>query len=92
MTERKEMEDELRKAKEAADAMSQAKGDFLANMSHEIRTPMNAILGMAHLALNTPLDTTQRKYVTRINESAKTYWALSMTFSTFPKWRRVNSM
>ncbi|EKF9772421.1 response regulator [Vibrio cholerae] len=71
MTERKEMEDELRKAKEAADAMSQAKGDFLANMSHEIRTPMNAILGMAHLALNTPLDTTQRKYVTRINESAK---------------------
>ncbi|PAR37008.1 hybrid sensor histidine kinase/response regulator [Vibrio metoecus] len=71
LTERKRMEEELRDAKKMADAMSQAKGDFLANMSHEIRTPMNAILGMAHLALNTPLDTTQRKYVTRINESAK---------------------
>ncbi len=51
--------------------MSLAKGEFLANMSHEIRTPMNAILGMAHLALNTKLDQSQRKYLNRINESAK---------------------
>lgn len=71
LTERKRLEDSLRKAKEAADSMSQAKGDFLANMSHEIRTPMNAILGMAHLALNTDLDEAQHKYISRINESAK---------------------
>ncbi|WP_159738899.1 response regulator [Vibrio atypicus] len=71
LTERKQMENELRDAKDTADAMSQAKGDFLANMSHEIRTPMNAILGMAHLALNTELDPTQQKYLSRINESAK---------------------
>ncbi|MBY7667093.1 response regulator [Vibrio anguillarum] len=71
LTDRKQMEEQLREAKETADAMSQAKGDFLANMSHEIRTPMNAILGMAHLALNTELNPTQQKYISRINESAK---------------------
>ncbi len=70
-TERKQMENALVEAKETADAMSQAKGEFLANISHEIRTPMNAIMGMAHLTLNTQLDSVQEKYVNRINESAK---------------------
>ncbi|WP_104398505.1 hybrid sensor histidine kinase/response regulator [Vibrio penaeicida] len=70
-TERKQMENALVEAKESADAMSQAKGEFLANISHEIRTPMNAIMGMAHLTLNTELDSIQEKYVNRINDSAK---------------------
>ena len=71
ITDLKRTQQELRTAKEAAEANARAKQEFLANMSHEIRTPMNGILGIANLLAKTPLDEQQGEYLGHIQHSAE---------------------
>jgi PAS domain S-box-containing protein len=70
-TDRKNLQDEMARAKATAEEATQAKSSFLANMSHEIRTPMNAIIGMSHLALQTALDKKQRNYIEKVHRSGE---------------------
>jgi len=64
-------EEQLRAAKETADAASSAKGEFLAMMSHEIRTPMNAIIGYTDLLSQTDLSDVQSEHAAIIKRSGR---------------------
>lgn len=74
ITERKNAEEHIIKAKIAAEAANQTKSEFLANMSHELRTPLNSIIGFSDILLENiagPINEKQEKYILNIQNSGK---------------------
>jgi PAS domain S-box-containing protein len=69
ITERKDAEAALLRAKDAAEAADRAKSEFLAIVSHELRTPINAIVGFSKMLSSTTLSLDQREQVEMINSS-----------------------
>lgn len=77
ISDRKNAELELQRAKEAAESASRAKSMFLSSMSHELRTPLNAILGFAQLLnRDSTLTSEQQGYIDTINRNGQHLLAL----------------
>jgi signal transduction histidine kinase/CheY-like chemotaxis protein len=69
ITELKEVEEELSRARDKAETMDRLKSAFLANMSHEIRTPLNAIVGFSDILTETDSREDRKEYAKIIHEN-----------------------
>jgi PAS domain S-box-containing protein len=86
VTRAKQAEDDLRAAREAAEAATQAKSEFLANMSHEIRTPLTAIMGFSGLLKEVSvLPERARRHVDRISTAGQSLLAVVNDILDFSK-------